>query len=148
MKNLMTAAGLIALAASAAMALVEPIVRGYSTGKECYQGSGCANTATLLDCLACCTANCNYGGLIVGCSDTCTGDTDKSYAAINQAAMVLSLPWSANSPQAVDTLVLCAMSSNGKVALFARRVAAEFPVAKAAIGLADHNEQGGLRNRA
>lgn len=144
----MKAAGLIALAASAAMALVEPVIRGYSTGKECYQGSGCGNTATLLDCLACCTNNCNYGGLIVGCSDACTGDTDKSYTGINKAAMILRLPWSAASPGAVDTLVLCAMSSNQKVKQFARRVADEFPVAKAAIELTDHNEQGGLRNRA
>lgn len=148
MRHMMKAAGLIALAASAAMALVEPIIRGYSTGKECWQGSGCAATATLLDCVDCCANRCDYGGLLVGCVDQCTGDTEKSFRAIQQASAVLRRPWSADSPRAVDVLVACAMSSNGKVALFARKVAAEFPVAKAAIELIDHNEQGGLRNRA
>lgn len=128
------AAAAAALVAATTLASFPPQpTTGYSTAKECHDGSGCGSMPVLLDCLDCCLDNCNYNNFLSGCSDICTGDNEKAYAGVIRASRVLRADWSDQSPGAVTVLVACARSSNPRVSSLARKVAQEFPAVVAAL---------------
>lgn len=128
------------------------IVRGYTSGKECYQAN-CSTLPTLIKRMECCEASCP-GSWYLDCANEAVGeDPGESLRTLTWAAKQIdyanpfSLP--GDLDRAASFIVVCSRSTNPLIAKMAAGFAAESTRITAILKAAEpHNEQGGgtIRN--
>ena len=126
-KNLLTAAASLLMAAAAMAATFDGVIsRGYSSGRDCGNGSGCYTQSSYTACLACCDSKCDtQTGWLTDCAKGCLGTPTQAMKRLSTATRSVY----EGRVTADDLMVIeaCQTYPDETVSTMARAIAGETP---------------------